>query len=118
MIIKAAYFSLVGLGETDQITWKLHLWPAIDRGRGMGIPWPNAGAGHNFRAWAELLVAARASTTAAYLAPFGIEVQKRGQRIEQLWRETLRYHNNYAYLHEVRQVREAVEWFLVNSHAL
>ena len=41
-----------------------------------------------------------------------------GQRIGQLWRETLRYHKNRAYLYEVRQVREATEWLLVNSDDL
>jgi hypothetical protein len=119
MIVKAAYFSFVGLAETDMITWEAHLRPAINRGRGLMISWPNAGAGHNVRAWAELLVAARASTTAtAYSASFDLDIQKHGQRIEQLWSETLRYHKNYAYLHEVRRVREAAEWFLINSHAL
>jgi hypothetical protein len=35
-----------------------------------------------------------------------------------LWRETLRYRKNYAYLYEVTQVREAAEWLLVNSNHL
>ena len=40
------------------------------------------------------------------------------QRVERLWRETLRYRKNHAYLYEVRQIREAVEWLLVNSYML
>lgn len=117
--LKAAYFSLIGFAETDVITWKAHLLPAIARGRGLGVPWPNQSPGHNVRAWAELLVMVRALSPATAFAPlFGLDVQKRGQRIEELWRETLRYHQNYAYLYEVRRVREAAEWFLANSHVL
>lgn len=119
MILKAAYFSFLGLGEAVQITWKAHLRPAIDRGRVLGVAWPFEGAGHNVRAWAELLVAERAATAAAaYAGTLDRDVQKHGQRIEQIWRETLRYHKNFAYAHEVRQAREASEWFLVNSDAL
>ncbi len=83
-----------------------------------GIAWPNQGAGHNVRAWAELLVAERALSAVPYALPFGLEVQKCGQRIGQLWRETLRYHKNFAYPHEVRQVHEAVDWLLINSDLL
>jgi hypothetical protein len=119
MILKAAYFSLLGMGETDVITWGGHLRPAIDRGRLLGIAWPYQGAGHNIRAWAELLVLERASSPAtAYAVPFGREVQRQGQLFEPLWRETLRYRKNDAYLYEVRQVREATEWFLVRLNQL
>jgi len=77
MTLKAAYFSLVGLAETDVITWQGHLQPAINRGQGMGVPWPRPGAGHNVSAWAELLVAERALTTAtAYATEFGLNVQR------------------------------------------
>jgi hypothetical protein len=119
MIVKAAYFSFIGLGEADTITWPAHLRPAIDKGRSLGIFWPRRGEGHNVRAWAELLIAERASTlAAAYPSPFDTAVQVYGQRIEYGWNEILRYHKNYAYLYEVRNVREAAEWFLVNSPEL
>ena len=36
----------------------------------------------------------------------------------QLWTESLRYHNNLAYQHEVTQVRLAAEWLLVNLDSL
>jgi hypothetical protein len=119
MILKAAYFALIGLGETDVVTWKRHLSPAISDGRTKGIIWPNAEAGHNVRAWAELLVAERASSPAtAFQPPLDLEVQGYARQIEQLWRPMLRYHKNFAYRHEVKQVHEAAEWFLVNSDAL
>ena len=116
MIIKAAYFALLGLAESDVITWNAHLLPAIQRGRALRIAWPGPGAGHNVRAWAELLIAARAlSPRASYTASFALDVQRRGQRIGQLWRETLRYRRNHAHRYEMRYVHEAAEWFLVNS---
>lgn len=119
MILKSAYFSLIGVTETAPITWDGHLLPAIVRGREMHLAWPRQGQGHNVAAWAELLVAVRAQSPAtAYTSPLDLEVQRAGQRIWQLWRETLRYHKNVAYPHEVKQVREACEWLLANSPEL
>ncbi len=119
MMLKAAYFAFIGLADTAIVTWNGELRPAIDRGRGMGIAWPHQGAGHNVRAWAELLVAVRALATATTFPPaLAVEVQRQGQRIGHLWSETLRYRKNFAYLHEVRQIREAAEWLLVNSDIL
>jgi hypothetical protein len=120
MTLKAAYFALTGLAETDVLTWGGRILPAIDRGRYVfGIAWPKPGQGHNVRAWAELLVLERAAAPgAAYAPPFAVDVQRHGQRIGRLWSETLRYHKNLAYLYEVRQVREAAEWLLVNSPML
>jgi hypothetical protein len=120
MTLKAAYFSLVGLSETDVITWAGRIQPAINRGRQtLRIAWPPQGQGHNVRAWAELVVAERAlSPATAYAPPFALEVQRRGQRVGQLWSEALRYHKNFAYWYEVRQVREAAEWLLGNVRLL
>jgi hypothetical protein len=120
MILKAAYFRFLGLAERDIITWGGHLQPAMDKGRNvLGIAWPIQGQGHNVQAWAELLVAEHAAMPGrAYLHPLGLEIQHCGQSIGQLWRETLRYHKNLAYLYEMNQVREAVEWLLANSNFL
>jgi hypothetical protein len=119
MILKAAYFAMAGHAEKDTITWPGHLQPAIARGKALGIAWPSQGAGHNVRAWAELLVRVRASTPAmAYATSVGLEVQRCGQRIGELWRETLRYHKNLAYPHEMKRVHKAAEWLLTNSDLL
>jgi hypothetical protein len=121
MILKAANFSLFGLAEGTVITVPGHIQPAINRGRSapLHIAWPNPGASHNVRAWAELLVGVRALAAAtAYAPPLAAQVQACGQRIWQLWRETLRYHKNRAYFYEVQQVREATAWLLVNSDSL
>jgi hypothetical protein len=119
MSLKAAYFSLT-LADTTPITWGGHLLPAIQHGRNARmIVWPNPGAGHNVRAWAELLVAERAATPGrAYAAAIAQQIQACGQRIGQLRNESLRYHNNLAYQHEVTQVRLAAEWLLVNLDSL
>jgi hypothetical protein len=119
MILKAAYFTLLGRVETASLTWGGDILPAINAGRVMGIAWPVSGQGHNVRAWAELLVARHAATPgAAYPSDFGQKVQAYGQSIGQLWSESLRYHKNVAYLYEMNQVREAAEWLLVNSDTL
>jgi hypothetical protein len=121
MTLKAAYFSLFGLAEGDVITVTGHMHPAINRGRlpPLSIAWPTLGAGHNVRSWAELLVGVRALAAATVYGPaFATQVQACGQRIWQLWRETLRYHKNRAYLYEVRQVREGTAWLLANSDDL
>jgi len=115
MTLKASYFALT-LAETDTITWGGHIQPAILHGRNVrSIAWPYQGAGHNVRAWAELLVAERAAIPGmAYVAATGHHIQACGQRIALLWSETLRYHKNLAYPHEVTQVRLAAEWLLAN----
>src|SRR4051794_30824942 len=113
MLLKAAYFSLSGLAEMDVITVASHIQPAINRGRAppLSIAWPHHGAGHNVAAWAQLLVGVRALSPVTLYPPiFAGQVQRCGQRIGQLWREILRYHKNLAYLHEMRQVRDATEW--------
>ncbi len=121
MTLKAAYFALLGLAEEDEITWPRHIQPAINRGRSvpLSIEWRKQGAGHNVRAWAELLVGVRALAAATtFGTAFAAQVQGCGQRLGQLWRETLRYHKNRAYLYEVRQVREVAGWLLVNADDL
>jgi hypothetical protein len=121
MILKAAYFSLLGVGDTTALQMSVHITPAIHLGRGLGVVWPHTGQGHNVRAWAELLILERATHPnpgLAYPAEFGEQVQANGQRISQLWNETLRYHKNTPYPFEIVQVREAAEWFLVHAELL
>jgi hypothetical protein len=121
MLLKAAYFSVLGVGEDIHLEMAVYIKPAIDLGQGLGIAWPLAGRGHNVRAWAELLILERAThpnSRMAYPTGFDNQVQANGQRISQLWDETLRYHKNKPYAYEIRQVRQAAEWLLVNSELL
>ncbi|WP_165221537.1 hypothetical protein [Aquisphaera insulae] len=115
MALKAAYFTLFH-SETATLDWKSHILPAIQHAKLVRqIAWPVAGQGHNVRAWAELLVAERASISGrAYEPRTARQVQVCGQRIGQLWSESLRYHGNLAYSHEVTRVRLAAEWLLIN----
>lgn len=121
MLLKAAYFSVIGVGERTPLLMGTHIIPAIQLGRGLGIAWEVGGQGHNVRAWAELLVLERAThpdPTLAYSVSFGDQVQAHALRINQLWNETLRYRKNKPYEYEITQVRVAVEWLLVNAALL
>jgi len=119
MTVKAAYFELIGFKSRQWIA-PTDLAGAVNKGIQLQISWPKPGRWHNVRAWSELLIKTRALTPGrGYPSPnFGIEIQLRALRIESLWAETLRYHKNVAYLHEVRRVQEAAEWFLANASHL
>ena len=121
MLLKAAYFSVKGVGQATHLQMAGFIRPSIHLGRGLGIAWPLSGDGHNVRAWAELLILERAThpdPTMVYEPDFSLQVQANGQRISELWNETLRYHRNKPYNYEVRRVREAAEWLLTNSDLL
>lgn len=116
MVLKAAYFACLAIQENQALTWRGDIGPAIDIGRQKyNINWTKKGAGHNVRAWAELLVVEQSSASNA-LFPLANDVQQRARLIERLWNESLRYRRNRAYEHEMSQVRAAAEWFL--AHAL
>lgn len=118
MTLKAAYFSALGFPETRPITMG-DLRGAVTAALGLGVAWPGQNL-HDLRAWAEFLVAFRASRLGlAYRIPgFGNQVIVRGQRLQRVWRETLRYHKNVAYPHEVSQVRDSADWLLKHSLSL
>jgi hypothetical protein len=121
MILKTAYFSAAGIGEATTLEMNSDIKPAINLGKSLGVSWPAVGQGHNVRAWAELLILERAThpnPPAAYNTGFERAIQACGQRISQLWSETLRYHKNTPYPHEIRQIREATEWLLVHAQVL
>ena len=119
MTLKAAYFSAIGFADDRQITFD-DLREAMEFGKSSLVSWPRRGQLHSVRAWAETLVARRDSMLGTpYMHPgFGFQVASKGQRLDRYWNESLRYHKNVAYPHEVRRVREATEWLLVNSPLL
>ena len=52
----------------------------------------------------------------AYADPtFGSQVTAKAQALYGLWRETIRYHKNIAYFHEMARARDAAEWLLIRS---
>ncbi len=119
MTLKAAYFSRVKqFGDSAKITMR-DINTEIDSGRKHGIHWPNRGQGHNVRAWAESLVAARRhGSTPVYTLRFASMVQANALLVSRLWSETLRYRVNVPYAHEIRQVQSAANWFLLNYERL
>ncbi len=118
MLIKAAYFTAIGFSRTQVIQFG-DLNDARNRAilPPYNITWPNVGKFHNVRAWCDYLVAYRShSPGIPYADPgFGGEIKRRGLQIEPIWRETLRYHNNLAYPHEVERMRSAVAWLVRHS---
>jgi len=118
MTLKAAYFSFIGKGVRDPITWSGDLLPAIRTARQQGVLWSRQRAGHNLLAWSEWLIVTRINYSMGYAADFQSEVYYQAQQAYQLWNETLRYHKNIAYLFEVQRMQESTEWFLVNYNFL
>lgn len=114
MTLKAAYFSAVGFPLNQSITMQHFRFAQTNAAR-LGVPWQ--GNLHNLEAWASLLVSTRGQVPGLQYAihGFGAAVIARVLTLGRLWRETLRYSKNTAYLHEVEQVREAAEWFLAHS---
>jgi len=120
MVVKAACFSVIGLGETEPLDWKTHLRPAIEFGRTKAsIIWPFRGDGHNVRAWLELLIYTREQVlNKPFPTAFKEEAQRVGAAVELLWRETLRYHKNVASRREADQMQRAVVWLLNQRNIL
>jgi hypothetical protein len=115
MILKAAFFDLSGFSGTQVIT-RSDLQAGLGTLPGIGRNPPL----HHLGLWAQALVSLRASTPGlAYPDPaFGSQVTAKAQSLYGLWRETIRYHKNIAYLHEMARVREAGEWLLIRSPEL
>ncbi|HVA47790.1 MAG TPA: hypothetical protein VNH11_15585 [Pirellulales bacterium] len=119
MTLKAAYFSLVGFGLRQSIGIA-DLRVAVERtAPAVGLQWPAAGKLHKVEYWARLLAADRRSYGASYADPqFEQSMISRARCVYDRWRETLRYHKNRAYEHEVRQVYAATRWLLDHSLVL
>ncbi len=119
MTIKAAYFAATGFEDGRAITIG-DLRDAVNSRLASTIDWSGQGRLHHVPAWAELLVELRASDPKlVYADPkFGGEIVGMGRRFRRVWSETLRYHENVAYEHEVRRIRDAADWFLGHSSIL
>jgi hypothetical protein len=122
MTLKAAYFRLIGFPEARPIAM-IDLRSAAANGVRLGVAWPGQPGRYNLHdveAWASLLINTRASRPAlAYpVATFGGRVRSAARSLRRVWGETLRYHKNVAYDHELRRARDAASWFLRNSSRL
>jgi hypothetical protein len=106
MILKAAFFNVSGFPERQPIT-RNDLRSGLATLQNVG---PNPPL-HHLGLWAEALVRYRSNTPGlAYADPtFGSQVTAQAYILYGLWRETLRYHKNVAYPHEVARARAAAE---------
>ncbi|HEX5272939.1 MAG TPA: hypothetical protein VFW33_20720 [Gemmataceae bacterium] len=119
MTVKAAYFAFIGFADEQPIAIADLANARAFALSTLGIVWPSAGWGHNVACWAELLVAHRVHAGQAYRSRhFRSAVVRNAWGIYLRWRETLRYHRNRAYGHEVMTVRGATRWLLDNSTRL
>lgn len=121
MILKARYFRLIGLGDFDAIsisTLRQHVGDSpASTARSLGLQ--GARNLHNLLAWVELIVAYRGDRGISYRDPgFGDMLYSNVIAIHRLWSESLRYHRNIAYPHELGRARVACEWILGNRDAI
>jgi len=113
MVLKAAYYRRIGHLPGQPIT-ATDLRLARTAAVGLGITWP--GNLHHLANWAQLLVLTRATIPGwAYPQPgFGNDVVAQVRRLHRHWVETLRYHKNVAYPHEVEQAQAGTDWLLLH----
>lgn len=108
MLLKAAYFRLIGRSPAQAITMgdlnnaKSY---AINH---VGIHWP--GNLHDIRRWEELLIQERRLRHVPFPAAFARSLTARVNLIYLNWREHLRYRINRPYRGEVAGVSQAVSW--------
>jgi hypothetical protein len=110
MLLKAAYFRLVGKGPNDSVTMA-----DIQNGKHyanttLGLGW--ATNLHDLTRWGQLLIEDRKYRHLPYAAAFARSLTARLQRIYLNWREHLRYHANRPHQGEVATTLQAVFWLL------
>lgn len=112
MILKSAFFQCQGFSESQRIELR-DLISALQRNASR----PNL---HHLGLWADVLVQFRISTPGfAYPDPtFGTLIRSKASAIYQIWRETIRYHKNLAYLHELNRIRNDVQWLYAHGRDL
>lgn len=115
MTLKAAFFRASGLPPSQAIT-KGDLKTALQALPGSNKYPPL----HHLGLWADALTSLRAKTpNLAYPDPtFGSLVVAKGYTLYGIWRETIRYHKNQAYPHEMKRARDAAEWLFIHSSDL
>lgn len=121
MLLKAAYFRLVGFGEADRIDF-VALRAAVGEApastaRSLGLP--GTRNLHDLAAWANLIVTYRATRGPVYAeGGFGLTLTAQVTAIRQRWSETVRYHKNVAYQHELDRVTAACGWLVSRRYSI
>jgi hypothetical protein len=111
MLLKAAYFRLVGWLPRQAVTMN-----DLKAARGyaihaLGIGWTTSNL-HDLTKWAALLVEARRARGVPYPSGFSRAMTSRVGRIYLVWREYLRYRPNRPYRGEVWRTDEALRWLM------
>jgi hypothetical protein len=115
MTLKVAFLRLAGHGDEQEIT------PTILRSyagtsptstaRTLGLP--GTTNLHDLASWADLIVAYRADRRLLYSTPeLRTMVVANTRIVHERWVETIRYHANVAYQHELVRVQQACGWIL------
>jgi hypothetical protein len=119
MVLKARWFTAFGYDPGQRIALA-DVRAAINLSPSIGFTWPVPISAHDIGAWGQSLFRLRARLPSrAYTDPaVGTALLAFSAQVYRSWRETLRYHKNVAYAHEVRSVRRAVAWLVDQYHAL
>lgn len=116
MVLKAAYFRLIGWSRTAVIR-RADLQNAQNRATHiLGILW--VGNLHDLDGWLALLIQERMHLGQPYDANYARALGRRVAGITANWREYLRYYPNLPYRGEVRTVVENAAWLLAQYRYL
>jgi hypothetical protein len=121
MLLKAAFLRLAGHADDDTISAKT-LWSYAGQhptttARALGLP--GAANLHDLSAWADLIVAYRASRALVYPdSNFAAVLLVNIAAVSVRWTEVIRYHKNVAYEHELNRVRTSCAWVLAHRRAI
>jgi hypothetical protein len=110
MLLKAAYFRLIGRAPTQPITVSDLLTAKQYAKNQLGLVWH--GNLHDLSRWRDLLVEERRLRNLAYPFAFARTLNARVKQISLNWREHLRYRTNRPYQGEVARVFQAVRWLI------
>jgi hypothetical protein len=109
MVLKAAYFRLIGKGPDDPIA-SIDRDRARNTGKRLGIP--PARNFHDLRWWLDLLIQSKGISTRPFVPKFAHELASRIQYIDQNWNESLRYRTNRPRENEMQGALDAAKWLL------
>ncbi len=117
MWLKAAYFTAFRYRGDQPIT-ATDLRAVIELAPSVGVAWAGRNL-HHLPSWARMLIETRQEFGLEYPTRlFSADLIRNTNRVYLIWRETLRYHPNVAYDHEVGAVRRCVDWFRDHADSL
>ncbi len=112
MLLKVAYFRLVGKEPSDLIAVKEMNEAKAKANTLFGIGWKENL--HDLSRWAELLIEERKFRNVPYRPAFRRRLNVQVDSLRKNWREDLRYRVNRPRQDEVTKVVEVVNWLFAN----